>query len=76
LSYVIAISGVLASIRMMGENRCSPERYEAMAKELRQIAKRLVHPENIAAITRQAEQLEVKAVQMPRAPKVRLPKSR
>jgi len=53
----------------MGEDRCRPEHYEAMAKELRQIAQRLVHPENIAAITRQAEQLEVKAAQMPRAPK-------
>jgi hypothetical protein len=52
----------------MDEDRCRPERYEAMAKELRQIARRLVHPENIAAITREAEQLEGKAAQMPRTP--------
>jgi hypothetical protein len=52
----------------MGEDQCRPERYEAMAKELRQIAQRLLHPENIAAITRRAEQLDVKAAQMPRAP--------
>ena len=42
-------------------------RYETTAKEIRRIALRLVDPENVARLTRQAQDLEAKAAAMRRA---------
>jgi hypothetical protein len=48
----------------MDESRFTPDRCEAMARELRQIAQRLVCPENVAGIMLRARQLEAKAAQL------------
>jgi len=64
--YVTATHWVLPSTFQM-EWGFKPERFEALAKELRHIAKQLIHPENVASIVKQAKQLEAKAAQMRQA---------
>ena len=66
-SYVedlIARGLVSAFIGSMEESRYTPDRCEAMAREFRRLAQRLVDPENAAGIMRRARQLEAKAQQM------------
>jgi hypothetical protein len=45
-------SALPSPIHGMDDRRFAPERYEAMARELRHIAKRLIDAENIVSITR------------------------
>ena len=49
---------------MMVERKLTAERHQAMAAELRLIARRLVDPDNVRAILTRALELDAKAVEM------------